>query len=201
MRIAGMVMALCAATLVTLAFIPGVASLAPWTAAVGALMVAAGAVMAYQGSTLTRQLAAEHTAGYSTDRWAVSPRPEVAPGTSVVIRTAGSDPYALGSHRVLTKWARDIQRGSVRPMPEMKRDPSRSGRDRDISGSISTGVVVGGGCYIAAILLVGVTFNMWSYGIVLGVIVGGIGLVVGAIGHHVARRNRAGVERRRGGGV
>jgi hypothetical protein len=112
----------------------------------------------------------------------------VAPGTSVVIRTVGSDPYAPGVHREMTKWARDIQRGPVRAMPELKRDTTRSDSDGDTFGSISVGATTGGSCYVVAVLLVGVAFNLWPHAIVVGLTVGVLGLLIVVIARNVRRR-------------
>lgn len=190
-RASGIVAAVSAALMLTAALVPG-SGIGPWTAVFGALLTVSVGVMGYQGSMLSRQLARELAGGYSTDRWAVSPRPEVAPGTSVIMRQPYAEPFARGEHRRMLDWAQRVESGSSEPAPLVAGDPTRGSRDSDLSGSVSMGIVAGCGSYLAVVLLMGLLLKQ-SLAIPAGVLLSAATVPLAALLHHVftVRRSRS----------
>lgn len=130
----------------------------------------APATLPLQSERLRRQLESEEASGYTTDRWGTPLRPEVAPGTDVVIRPAGHRPIPLGEHRKALRWAHDVAAGVERPADFTPGEPVTDNRRTTSRGNPwAAGTVAGGFAYMAG-LGIGVLGRMsWQLGLGLAV--------------------------------
>lgn len=136
--------------------------------AVGLPMVLLLATAPLQLAWADRQVAHEQSGGYTTNRWADTTRPEVAPGTNVIIRPVGFRPIPLGQHRKALRWAKDVEAGDDHPVDfrqgiALAIQPRRQRR----GDPWTVGALLGGFAYMVWIIAGAVGLVAWQFAVTL----------------------------------